>query len=49
MDDKYACTGHYILDDANNSNTVVKTYYDCYVITTTVEGEVVYCLDLMTK
>ena len=49
-DDKYACTGHYILDDGmSNNNTTIRSYYDCYVITTTVEGEIVYCLDLMTK
>ena len=49
-DDNYTNTGHYILDDGvNNNNTVVKNHYDCYVITTTVEGEIVYCLDLMTK
>ena len=49
VDDRYDFRGHYILDDTNNSNTVVKNHYDCYVIATTVEGEIVYCLDLMTK
>ena len=49
-DDNYTYKGHYILDDGvSNNNTTIRSYYDCYVITTTVEGEIVYCLDLMTK
>lgn len=50
VDSNYDFQGHYILDESiNGNNTTIKNHYDCYVITTTVEGEIVYCLDLMTK
>lgn len=49
VDDRYDFSGHYILEDYQPNNTVIKPFYDCYVITTTVEGNTVYCLDLMIK
>ena len=49
LDDRYDFSGHYILEDYQPNNTVIKPFYDCYVITTTVEGNTVYCLDLMVK
>lgn len=45
-DSQYACAGHYIMDNGNN--TTIRNHYDCYIITTTIEGETVYCLDLFT-
>jgi len=51
VDDRYDFSGHYILEENTNNldATVIKPFYDCYVITTTVEGNTVYCLDLMAK
>lgn len=42
IDDRYRFRGYYY----NNSNIDIKSGYNCYVISTTICGEVVYCVDV---